>query len=307
MLHTMITQRRLVRKIERQEWRLIHVHYAFYNNRRLIRKVLAADPELIELYDWNHDKWTDVLQIPEERVRQLTERLTSPVIKKRLISFSRHYPIVTIFSPEYPEILTHIPDPPIVLYLHGNPSLLTHTLSLSVVGTRKPSRLAEQIMKQILQPLLKKNLLIISGMAIGIDGMAHQLALEQNARTIAVLGSGFHHIYPKKHLSLYQRLTEQDLIISEYPPDFSPQKYYFPERNRLISGLSFGTLVVEAKERSGTMITVGQALEQGKQVFALPGSILTDTSSGCNQLIKEGAKLVQTSYDIWEELPIANK
>src|SRR5699024_3804457 len=120
--------------------------------------------------------------------------------------------------------------------------------------------------------------------------------------TIAVLGSGFYHIYPKQHYSLFQQMVQDNLAISEYPPDQPPKRYHFPERNRIISGLSFGTFVIEAKQKSGTLITVDQALEQSQEVFALTGSILTETTSGCNQLVQDGAKLVQSSNDILEEL-----
>src|SRR5699024_6634210 len=193
--------------------------------------------------------------------------------------------------------------PPHVLYLTGNIELLTHTPNLSVVGTRYPSKSAFPIMRKILTPLMEYKFLITSGMAMGVDGYAHQLALEHDAPTIAVLGGGFYHIYPKQHDSLFQQLIQKNLVISEYPPDQPPKRYHFPERNRIISGLSFGTFVIEAKQKSGTLITVDQALEQGKEVFALPGSILTETSSGCNQLIQDGAKLVQSHNDILEEIP----
>ncbi len=293
----------MVVSIDKREWRLLHLHYVCYNNRQMIRQILEQDPALTVYYQWKSAEWQERLQLSSERAHHLLQRLNNQDIKEKIVRFARKYQILTIWSPQFPSYLKQIPDPPLVLYLHGNKSLLQHYPNLSVVGTRYPSRFARQTMQQVLLPLLKKDILLVSGMAAGIDGLAHQLALDNHAKTIAVLGGGFQHIYPQKHTTLFHRLAKQNLIVSEYPPDFSPQKYYFPERNRLISALGFGTLVVEAKEKSGTMITVDQALEQGKEVFAMPGSILTETSNGCNRLIKDGAKLVQDSMDIWIEVP----
>ncbi|WP_235182548.1 DNA-processing protein DprA [Gracilibacillus boraciitolerans] len=229
------------------------------------------------------------------------EQLHNRSLQKEVVANVNRFQVITIFNQKYPSSLKVIPDPPLVLYLHGDSTLLSYSPNLSVVGTRHPSVNALSIMKNLLIPLFQYKLVITSGMAIGIDGFAHQLALQHQSPTIAVLGGGFDHIYPKEHQSLYQQISKENLIISEYPPNQPPQKYHFPERNRIISGLSFGTLVIEAKKRSGTLITVDQALEQGKEVFAVPGSILAETSSGCNQLIQDGAKLVLSSNDILEE------
>ncbi|QGH34524.1 DNA-protecting protein DprA [Gracilibacillus salitolerans] len=291
--------------MEKNEWRLIHLHYIIGTNRNFIKKVMNEDPEFEQLYQWDIQQWKEKLQINDKKAFSIVEQLQNKSLKQRIVRYAETYQVLTILSQNYPVSLRDIPDPPLVLYLHGNPKLLSHSPNLSVVGTRYPSKFARSIMTNILTPLFKYGILITSGMAIGIDGFAHQLALQHQSPTIAVLGSGFEHVYPKQHLSLYTQLIEQDLIISEYPPDQPPRKYHFPERNRIISGLSFGTLVIEAKEKSGTLITVDQALEQGKEVFAVPGSVLAETSSGCNQLIKDGAKLVQNSNDILEEFHLS--
>ncbi|MGN8645011.1 DNA-processing protein DprA [Gracilibacillus sp. HCP3S3_G5_1] len=287
--------------MENKEWRLIHLHYIIGTNRRLIKQVMKVAPEFEQVYEWNVQQWKEKFQINERKASIIVRKLHDKSLKKRIVRYVKTYHVLTIFSEDYPVNLRDIPDPPLVLYLYGNPKLLSHSPNLSVIGTRYPSKFAKSIMANILIPLFQYNFLITSGMAIGIDGFAHQLALQHQIPTIAVLGSGFDHVYPKQHLSLFTQISKQNLIISEYPPDLPPRKHHFPERNRIISGLSFGTLVIEAKERSGTMITVDQALEQGREVFAVPGSILVETSTGCNQLIKEGAKLVQTSNDILEE------
>ncbi|MGP4040311.1 DNA-processing protein DprA [Gracilibacillus sp. D59] len=287
--------------MEKKEWRLIHLHCIIGTNRNFIRKVMNEDPEFEQMYKWDVQQWKEKFQIYDKKAFFIVEKLQNKSIKQKIVHYVETYQVLTIYSKDYPVSLREIPDPPLVLYLHGNPRLLSHTPNLSVVGTRYPSKFARSIMANILIPLFKYDFLITSGMAVGIDGFAHQLAIQHQSPTIAVLGSGFEHIYPKQHLTLFTQLAKQDLIISEYPPDQAPRKYHFPERNRIISGLSFGTLVIEAKEKSGTLITVDQALEQGKEVFAVPGSVLAETSSGCNQLIKDGAKLVQTSNDILEE------
>src|SRR5699024_7788905 len=153
----------------------------------------------------------------------------------------------------------------------------------------------------IVSPLIKQKWLIVSGMAYGIDGMAHDLTLRHDGATIAVLGGGFYHVYPKTHIHLFNEIVKKGLVISEYPPYQRPQKYHFPERNRIISGLTKGTLVIEAMERSGTLITVDQALEQGKEVYAVPGSPFIRETAGCHKIIQEGAKLVAKFTDIVEE------
>ncbi|WP_208592465.1 DNA-processing protein DprA [Gracilibacillus suaedae] len=287
--------------MKKKEWRLVHLHYIIGTNRKLIWNVMKKDPDMEQIYRWDKQQWKEFFHINDKNASFLVEQLQDNSSKRKIVRYVKEYHVVTLFSEEYPVSLRDIPDPPLVLYLNGNQRLLSHSPNLSVVGTRYPSKFAKPIMANILTPLFKNDFLITSGMAIGIDGFAHQLALQHRSPTIAVLGSGFEHIYPKQHLSLYSQLAAKDLIISEYPPDQPPRKYHFPERNRIISGLSFGTLVIEAKEKSGTLITVDQALEQGKEVFAVPGSVLAETSTGCNQLIKDGAKLVQTSRDILEE------
>ncbi|GEN54157.1 DNA-processing protein DprA [Halobacillus faecis] len=220
---------------------------------------------------------------------------------KKLDIYDQECTIVTVFDPSYPEYLKTIPDPPYALYMEGDVSLIHTPLSISVVGTRKPSSYAFPAMKSILIPLIRSGFTIVSGMAQGIDQLAHKLAAEYNGKTIAVLGSGFEHIYPKNNPFLYDTLIREHLVVSEYPPDCPPKKYHFPERNRLIAGLTPSTFVIEARLRSGTLITVDQALEQGKDVYALPGPAGHVTSEGCHKMINEGAKLVHTHHDILED------
>jgi len=227
--------------------------------------------------------------------------LRNDALKKQIKQDVNQYTIITIVDENYPHVLKPIKDPPFVLYAKGNPLLLQHSPVLSVIGTRNPSTEALLKMKLIVKPLVEKDWVIVSGMAKGIDSYAHKLALSYTGKTIAVLGGGFNHIYPKQNFTLFNQIAEKGLVLSEYPPNVPPMRYHFPERNRIISGLSFGTLVIEATERSGTLITVDQALDQGREVYAVPGSPLIPQTKGCHQMIQDGAKLVQTVEDIQED------
>ncbi len=214
---------------------------------------------------------------------------------------------ITRFDEEYPVQLSHIYDAPWVIYCMGNTKLLNNHVTLSVVGSRYPSRDAEAAMKLILSPIVLHGWTLVSGLALGIDTLAHRLALDHDAETIAVLGGGFKHIYPKENQELASNIARSGLLLSEYPPDRPPRKHQFPERNRIISGLSLGTLIVEARKRSGSLITADQAMEQGRDVFCLPGRVTDLHAEGTNRLIQQGAKLVLEADDILCEWPDAHE
>ncbi|MBI2122106.1 MAG: DNA-protecting protein DprA [Candidatus Sungbacteria bacterium] len=208
-------------------------------------------------------------------------------------------------DPNYPESLKEIPSPPAVIYGKGDISLL-NTRSIAVVGTRKPTHYGLEAAEKITQRLADF-LTIVSGLATGIDGRAHETALDSGGHTLAVLGSGIdqNSIFPPQHKGLARRIIENNgAVISEYAPGTPALKEHFPQRNRIVSGLSQGVLVIEAPERSGALITARLALEQNRDVFALPGSIFSLYSRGPLALIKEGAKCVTTAEDILEELGI---
>lgn len=209
---------------------------------------------------------------------------------------------VSINDENYPNSLKNIYDPPILLYLKGNIDLI-YKKSISIIGCRLCSSYGKVVTKKFAYNLAKKNITIISGLARGIDTYAHIGALEANGNTIAVLGSGIDVIYPKKNENLYNSIIKNNgLIISEYIIGTKPIPINFPKRNRIISALSSGVLVTEAKIRSGSFITVDFALEQGKEIFAVPGNINSVNSEGTNSLIKQGAKLVTSVDDILDEL-----
>lgn len=217
--------------------------------------------------------------------------------------------LVTILDKEYPKLLTHIPHPPFLLYVKGSTQTWQNEC-FGVVGTRALSEYGRRATPHIALDLARVGFTIVSGLAAGIDTLAHKSALEAGAKTIAVLGTGIDDktIYPQINLPLARKIVEEGgAVISEYAPGTHGTKFSFPQRNRIISGLSKGVLVVEADYLSGAMITAKYALEQNRDVFALPGSIFAKTSEGTNGLIKKGAKLVACADDILEEYNMQTK
>jgi len=209
--------------------------------------------------------------------------------------------ILTWDSPAYPRLLKSISNPPIVLYIRGN---LTEDdeWALAVVGTRRATVYGKECTRRLVRGLVENKLAVVSGLAYGIDTEAHKTAVEVGGRTLAVLGCGVDIIYPAENRKLSQAIIEHGALVSEYPLGTRPESGNFPYRNRIISGLSLGTLIVEGAIQSGARITADNALEQGRDVFAVPGSILSKSSAGPNHLIQNGAKLVTHINDILEEL-----
>jgi DNA processing protein len=212
--------------------------------------------------------------------------------------------ILTWPDPDYPEQLRHIHDAPLVLYTLGDTGLLARE-QIGIVGSRKATPAGLDHARRFAAELSTRELLVTSGLALGVDGAAHAGALDAGFPTIAVIGCGLDRIYPHQHRRLGERVIAHGLLISEYPPGTPAKAAHFPQRNRIISGLSRGVLVVEAGLRSGSLITARMALEQGREVFAIPGSVHSPVARGCHHLIKQGASLVETVDDILEELGAA--
>jgi len=225
----------------------------------------------------------------------LYEKLDVNKLKQDLVREKIKY--LTIFDEEYPEKLKNIYQAPLLLFYQGDLSLLNNKI-LAVIGTRKYSPYGERVTKSFIPDLVKEGIVIISGLAYGIDTIAHKATISYGGKTIAVLGSGINHIYPPEHEELGRLIGKDHLLISEYHPHEGPTKTHFPFRNRLVSALSDGILVIEAKERSGTLITCDYALEQGKDIFVIPNDIFIENGKGTNNLIKEGAYLVTNASDI---------
>jgi DNA processing protein len=208
---------------------------------------------------------------------------------------------ITPSHPDWPPLLAEIADPPLALFVRGDASLLGEP-QLAIVGSRNPSPAGGETAADFAKHLARAGLVITSGLALGIDGASHRGALAANGPTIAVCGTGLDRIYPARHVSLGREIAATGALVSEYPPGTPPARAHFPERNRLVSGLSLGVLVVEAAHRSGSLISARLASEQGREVFAIPGSIHNPLAHGCHRLIKSGAKLVETAADVIEEL-----
>ncbi|MGB5539249.1 MAG: DNA-processing protein DprA [Gammaproteobacteria bacterium] len=213
--------------------------------------------------------------------------------------------IMTCRDPRWPILLSQLPDAPPLLYIHGNVNLLGEP-QLAMVGSRNPTPAGEQTARDFARHLSATGLIITSGLALGIDAASHQGALDAEAPTIAVMGTGLDRVYPARHRDLARAIARDGALVSEFPIGTPPLAENFPRRNRIISGLSIGTLVVEAALRSGSLISARYATEQGREVFAIPGSIHNTLARGCHALIRQGAKLVETAQDIIDELgPLA--
>ncbi len=209
--------------------------------------------------------------------------------------------IITLHDPRYPELLKQIADPPSLLFVQGDVSLLSHW-QIAMVGSRNPSASGRDTAYEFARYIAQGDIAITSGLAMGIDAAAHRGALASQGKTIAVIGTGLDNVYPAKNRGLADDIALKGALVTEFALGTLPVAQNFPRRNRIISGLSLGTVVVEAAIRSGSLITARMALEQGREVFAIPGSIHNPLARGCHRLIREGAKLVETAQDILEEL-----
>lgn len=237
------------------------------------------------------EKVAETLQKPDwAQVEQDLEWLSQP---------ENH--VLTLHDAGYPARLKEISNPPPVLFVKGHAELLSEP-QIAMVGSRNPSAVGLKTAVEFAQALSAAGLTITSGMALGIDAASHQGAINVNGRTIAVAGTGLDRVYPACHKRLATQIVERGALVSEFPPGVAAKASHFPRRNRIISGLCLGLLVVEAAQQSGSLITARLALEQNREVFAIPGSIHNPLARGCNALIRQGAKLVETAEDIFEEL-----
>ena len=210
--------------------------------------------------------------------------------------------LVTFGGEHYPPQLTNIPDAPLALWAEGAKLELLGAPQLAMVGSRNPTAGGRDIAEQFAKYLSERGLTITSGLATGIDGASHRGAVGSLGGTVAVLGGGIDSIFPRVHTELAREIASRGLLVSEYAPGIEPRPFHFPQRNRIIAGLSLGTLVVEATRRSGSLITAKLATEYGREVFAIPGSIHNPLARGCHKLIRQGAKLVEEAADIFVEL-----
>jgi DNA processing protein len=258
---------------------------------------------------WNNSRKKDIskiLHIGQNTWRKIeTQKQNINPDRELLLLEKMKVNVITIKDDDYPVLLKNIYDPPPIIYYQGNfLDMVNNKKTLAIVGSRKASYYGRKIARDISLELASRGYTIISGLARGIDTNAHLGALEAGGKTVAVLGCGIDRIYPAENVSIANKIMKNGAIITEFPIYTKPEKSNFPRRNRIISGLSMGTLVVEATEKSGALITADYSLDQGREVFAIPGSIHSFLSKGCHDLIKQGAKLVNSYHDIIEELEI---
>ncbi len=244
-------------------------------------------------FKWRAQGWVDARVKPPN---------FSPIAVMESWLAGANHRCVTWLDPHYPQALRHLPSPPLVLFIVGNPAVLD-SFQLAVVGSRAASPLAQRLTYDLVEPIAAQGWTITSGLALGVDGWAHRAALKAGGKTLAVLAGGLNHIYPTSHRDLAHTIVQQGgALVSEQWPDTPARPGLFPLRNRLVSGLSEGVLVVEAAARSGSLITAQLANEQGKSVFAVPASLANPKGAGCLDLLAEGAHLVRHSQDITQVL-----
>lgn len=267
-----------------------------------VRKLIFKFRKPQEVFSADIDELKVVDGVGEKRARNIKSYSGWQEVEKMLKRLENEkVRIIPFTDNEYPFLLREIEDAPIVLYVKGEIKD-DDRFSIAVVGSRKATSYGRLVAEKIATELAGSGFTIVSGMARGVDTIAHSASLKTGGRTVAVMGSGIDFIYPPENKGLFKRITESGYVVTEFPLGTPPNKENFPRRNRLISGLSLGVVVIEATEDSGALITARTALEQGREVFAVPGNINSPNSKGTNELIKNGAKLIQRSEDIIEEL-----
>jgi DNA processing protein len=271
--------------------------------RESARRLLAAFGSAAAIFEAPEAAWSRVVGAAacKALARPAPDLAAQIAASRRWVTESADRALVTLGDPAYPPLLLEASDPPLMLFVRGRVGLLRQS-SLAIVGSRSPTVQGSDNARAFATELSGAGLTVVSGLAHGIDAAAHEGALCGPGSTVAVVGTGLDQVYPRSHADLAQRIAAAGALVSEYPPGTPPLAAHFPQRNRIIAGLSRGTLVVEAALRSGSLITARLAAEAGREVFAIPGSIHSPQSRGCHALIRQGAKLVETAQDIVEEL-----
>ena len=268
----------------------------------VIDKLRSYLGDISEIHDFNHSDLENLGLLGSgilKRIAKSDFKSSIEEYKEKLDGLG--IDVVTVCDNTYPEELSEIPDRPLVLYIKGKLQPRDH-IAMGIVGSRKATNYGKWAAERFARDLTNMGVTIVSGMAAGIDSIAHRTALENGGRTIGILGNGLDNVYPKSNFRLYKDAADNGALISEFPPGAQPYNFHFPMRNRIISGLSLGIIVVEAQQKSGSLITAHHALAQGKDVFALPGNINSIYSQGTNLLIKDGAKPLLDMDDILEEV-----
>lgn len=283
--------------------RFLALHYVFPVPLNKLFPLLEYDLELDKLEKIPPHFLSKLCNISLERTIKLQKMYRQFVENPILQMYEKHSISPILFSDSnYPKSLLDLYDPPAVIYVKGNLELLSNPKKLAIIGSREATDYSADSIQTILPPLINEEYIIVSGLAKGADTLAHQITMSLGGKTIAVLGTGLFHVYPKQNQNLSNEIEKNHLLITEFPPYITPKKWNFPMRNRIISGLSQGVVITEATKKSGTVSTMEHALENGKEVFAIPGSIHSPLSVGPHLLILEGAKPVWNGHQVLEEL-----
>ncbi|MEK5231116.1 DNA-processing protein DprA [Lysinibacillus sp. FSL K6-0232] len=285
--------------------RLLALHYVYPLPLQKLQRLVSPVDVLSHFEQAHYHEIAKLLQISTDKASQIAQNFRQMMT----FPFEEAYAQANIFPipyyhPYYPAQLFEISSPPTVLYVKGQCSLLTNNKQIAIIGSRKATAYSIRAMDYIVPPLVQHGYTVVSGLAKGADTMAHKATIKMGGQTIAVLGHGFQYFYPKENQALAQEMMEHQLLVTEYPPYMKPEKWHFPMRNRIISGLAKALVVTEAALKSGTLITTELALEQGKDVFVVPGPIDAEQSRGTNQLLLEGAIPVSNGHQIVETLAL---
>ena len=278
-------------------WLTVKSNISIAKTRHLIEHFKDID----SIYNAKPNDFLNLKFLDDKEMMRLSDKSTDGIDEYIETLKRNKVKVVTIDMPEYPALLKSTFTPPFVLYCRGKFIDLNKYLCISVVGTRKPTSYGISVAKEMAYKLAKEGIIIVSGMAYGIDSIAHRAALKAGMPTVAVLGCGINRAYPTAHANLMSQIIKTGMVISEYPPNTKPLKHHFPERNRIIAGLSVGSLFVEAAINSGSLITAKLCCDNGRDVFSVPGDINSLYSQGTNNLIKEGAKLVTNADEVLED------
>ncbi|WP_413409642.1 DNA-processing protein DprA [Paenibacillus amylolyticus] len=283
-----------------ERWILFGLHEMEGIGKKTISKLILGQHELPDLLNYGESDWVAAGLRKDQAARLASQFTIDWIESKREHVYNQGIEVITYLDQNYPILMKETVQPPWVMYARGDVSLL-HNSSIAMVGTRMPTVYGRKVGEKLAEQLCNAGLTIVSGLARGIDSVCHEAVLRAKGKTIAVFGTGIDNIYPPENTSLAERITETGLLLSEYPPGTRARQGLFPERNRIIAGLTLGTLVVEADIRSGSLITADAALEAGRDVFAVPGPITSPKSRGAHNLIRQGAKLVTCAADVLEE------
>lgn len=283
------------------EKRFLSIHYFLPSPANRFEKLFQEDPELTSYLTYSTKKLAYLLNLTFDKA----SRLKAHLVENSTTSFEENYASYNIIpipftNPYYPKTLLKMIDPPAIIYVQGDQKLLQNRRKVAIIGARKATSYSEKSLTYVVPPLVQNDIVIVSGLAKGADTFAHESTISYGGKTIAVLGHGLFHLYPRENKKIKEVIANEHLLVTEYPPYVKPERWTFPMRNRIISGLSNAIIVTESEKKSGTMSTVEHALEHGKDVFAVPGPINSPFSEGTNKLIGEGAIPLSHGYQVIE-------